>query len=88
MKGGRSSANQMLPTSVDRSASPSFGLSILYVRSEPGERMMTRFFSSKPKSQADVFVGDAYPVPVIALAILALFIGNAAVTLSAIASLG
>ena len=50
--------------------------------------MMTRFFSSKPKSQADVFVDDAYPVPVIALAILALFIGNVAVTLSAIASLG
>jgi hypothetical protein len=50
--------------------------------------MMTRFFSSKPKSEADVFVNEAYPVPVIALAILCLFMGNVAVTLSAIAALG
>jgi hypothetical protein len=45
-------------------------------------------FSARRRSEAQMFVEEAYPFPVVACSLAFLFLGNIAVTLAAVSALG
>jgi hypothetical protein len=70
---------------------PSPGILPFTGHQEPESRrriVMTKVFERKSRTEAEAFLEEVYPLPITAIALISLLIGNVAVTVAYIAALG